>query len=92
MGASVPPQMATSALPQRMSSAAMAMASMPAAHADDNGVTGEISGYLEHREMVVIGLDPALVVALPALVVVVLGVSSMRYVRAGFATLQRLEP
>ncbi len=55
-------------------------------------VTAAIIGAIPLLGLAGLGLDPALVVALPALVVVVLGVSSMRYVRAGFATLQRLEP
>ena len=55
-------------------------------------VTAGLIGGIPLLRMAGIGIDPSVGVALPAMVAVVLGLSSMRYVRAGFASLQRLEP
>lgn len=55
-------------------------------------VTAVAIGAIPLMRLAGLGLDPALVVALPAVVVAVLGLSSMRYVRAGFVSLQRMEP
>jgi hypothetical protein len=55
-------------------------------------VTAGVVGGISLLKLAGVSLDPSLVVALPVVVVLVLGVSSMRHVRAGFACLQRLEP
>ncbi|MDB4931198.1 MAG: hypothetical protein JWM10_3682 [Myxococcaceae bacterium] len=55
-------------------------------------VTAAVIGAIPLLKLAGVSLDPSLVIALPAVVVLVLGVSSMRHVRAGFACLQRLEP
>lgn len=55
-------------------------------------VTAALIGGIPLLRLAGVAVDPALVVALPGVVVVVLGLSSMRYVRAGIASLERLEP
>lgn len=55
-------------------------------------VTTVLVGAIPLARLVGVQLDSTFTVALPAMVVVVLALSSMRHVRAGFACLQRLEP
>ena len=55
-------------------------------------VTAALIGAIPLLRLAGVIVDPTLVVALTVVVVAVLGLSSMRYVRAGFESLQRMEP
>lgn len=55
-------------------------------------VTAALIGAIPLLRVAGVAVDPGFVVALTAVVVTVLALSSMRYVRAGFASLQRMEP
>lgn len=55
-------------------------------------VTAVLIGAIPLLRLAGVAVDPGFVIALTVVVVMVLALSSMRYVRAGFASLQRMEP